>query len=814
MRSHRPGRGNRVPISTYRIQLTPDFTFDDLARQVPYLARLGITDLYLSPILESGQGSVHGYDVTSHAQVSAEKGGRAGFEHLAASAREHGIHLIADVVPNHMTVPTPLSRNAQFWSVLREGEHSPHAHWFDVDWHTQDHHLMLPVLGAPLAAVLARGELTRGRGGPGGDEEVLRYFEHEFPLRPGTEHLPLPEVLDAQPYRLAHWREGEDGLNYRRFFDVTTLAGIRVEEPDVFYRTHALLLDLLDTGRLSGLRIDHPDGLADPGGYLARLARATGDVWVVAEKILEGNEELPSDWACAGTTGYDALARVTGLFTDADGATSLTDTYAAFTAERRPLTDIIDQAKTDVVQGVLEAEIGRLVRLLGWLVPSAQEASLRRVVAALLVAMDRYRIYVPRLETATVDATELMHACAERAASALAEDDQGLLAAVVALALGEPTSDIRPDQEAAIADFVTRFQQTCGPVMAKGIEDTASYRFQRLVAANEVGGKAGRIGLSAKEFHEYCGERQRTWPVTLTGLSTHDTKRSEDARARGLAMSAHADAWREWVTLATELASPHRSPLVDASTEYRLWQEFVSVWPISGSRATAYAQKAVKEAKQHTTWTSPDAAYEQAVETLALGLVTDPAVAAHVETWLTEIAATERVIVLGQKLVQLTMPGVADTYQGCEVLDRSLVDPDNRRPVDYELRSQSLTRLDDGAAPVDLSAEKLLVTSTALRLRRDHPEWFVGSGATYLPLPCPDESAVAFARGDDRGPGVVVVAARPAGSSSVADSPNAAVVDLPTGPWIDLLGTATHAGGPTQLADLLATRPVALLRRS
>ena len=199
MRSHRPGRGNRVPISTYRIQLTPDFTFEDLAGQVPYLARLGITDLYLSPILESGQGSVHGYDVTSHAQVSAEKGGRAGFEHLATTAREHGIHLIADVVPNHMTVPTPLSRNAQFWSVLREGEHSPHAHWFDVDWYTQDHHLMLPVLGAPLAAVLARGELTRGRGGPGGDEEVLRYFEHEFPLRPARSIWRCPTCSTPSP---------------------------------------------------------------------------------------------------------------------------------------------------------------------------------------------------------------------------------------------------------------------------------------------------------------------------------------------------------------------------------------------------------------------------------------------------------------------------------------------------------------------------------------------------------------------------------------------------------------------------------------
>lgn len=813
MRSHRPGRGHHSPVSTYRLQLTPDFGFTDAAGIVPYLADLGVTDLYLSPILESSAGSVHGYDVTSHARLSVEKGGRAGFDALVAAARAHGLHLIADVVPNHMTVATPLSHNAQFWSVLRDGEHSPHAHWFDVDWYTNEHHLLLPVLGAPLEKVLARGELTRGVGGPGGDEPVLRYFDHEFPIRPGSEHLPLPQILDAQAYRLAHWQAAEDELNYRRFFDVTALAGIRVEEPDVFFRTHALLLDLVDAGVLGGLRIDHPDGLADPGGYLARLARASGDVWVVAEKILEGDEGLPDSWACAGTTGYDALALVGSLFVDPAGIDTLTMTYAACTGDDVDLASVIRRSKRDVVAGVLEAEVGRLVRLLRWILPGADSQALTRVLAALLVSMDRYRIYVPRTGGPDDAARALLESLAVRARADLDPADHSTLDVVAALAAGDIPPAARPGSESAVGDFVTRFQQTCGPVMAKGIEDTAFYRHQRLVALNEVGGDPTHVGVTPAEFDETCQRRLARWPMTMTTLSTHDSKRSEDVRARQYALSEFPGEWADWVTRARDLATAHRGPRLDPSTEYRLWQEAVGAWPVTPDRLAAYAQKAVREAKRHTSWTRPDADYEADVDRFARGIVADPEVATHITDWLALTAEAARVSTLGQKLVQLTMPGVADTYQGTELLDLSLVDPDNRRPVDYADRRARLARLDGGAPPDDLDDELLLVTSAALRLRRDHPDWFVGIAATHGPLASTSDHLLAYTRGDLAGPGAVVLATRLWRTLHAAGAWGPATVDLPDGRWRDVLTGTVVDGGTRPVGAILTDLPVALLVR-
>lgn len=866
MRSHRPGRGHRLPVSTYRLQLTPEFGFAEAALVVPYLECLGITDLYLSPILESGAGSTHGYDVTSHARLSQEKGGGAGFAALVAASRAHGIHLVADIVPNHMTLPTPLWLNTQFWSVLRDGQYSAHAHWFDIDWYTNEHQLLLPLLRAPLEEVLAAGELTRGIGGPDAAEPVVRYADHEFPLRPGTDHLPLPEVLAAQAYRLADWREGREGLNYRRFFDVTGLVAIRVEEPDVLFRTHALLLDLIDAEVIAGLRIDHPDGLADPGTYLAHLARASGDLWVVAEKILEGDEALPDEWACAGTTGYDALARVGGLFLDPDAEPVLTRTYAAFTTrpvspgpadlaqpmdtdveeaapdeagpgEAEPgLAALVRQAKLDVVTGVLESELARLHRLLAWILPEAEPEAVAVALRALLVATDRYRIYVPRVGGGDPEARGALAALAERARADLAgsrtplpevegatastlEAALGYVTVLAALAAGDTVPGARPDCAEAIGDFVTRFQQTCGPVMAKGIEDTAFYRHHRLVALNEVGGDPGAFGVPPADFHAYCARRLADWPVTLTTLSTHDTKRSEDVRARQFTLTEFPREWTAWVTSARALAARHRAPGLDAETEYRLWQEVVGAWPVTPERLAAYAQKAVREAKVHTDWATPDPAYEAAVDSFARGVTGDPVIAEHVASWLTLTAASARATVLGQKLVQLTMPGVADTYQGCETVDLSLVDPDNRRPVDFAGRQARLARLDAGSDPEDLDAAKLRLTAAALRLRRRHPEWFVGVMATYDPLCGETETGeeshhlIAYARGDADGPGVIVLATRLLRALMAAGGWGATRVDLPPGPWHDLLSGRDHDGGSRLIGELLGESPVALLVR-
>ena len=305
----------RAPTGTYRLQLRPEFGFDDAAAVLPYLRDLGVSHVYLSPILQAAPGSTHGYDVVDHARLNEDLGGAEAFHRMSDTARALGLGVVVDVVPNHMAVPTPASLNAALWSVLRTGPASPYARWFDVDWAAQERALLMPVLGRRIGEVVADGEIVLDRdtedlGGP-----VLRYFDHVFPVRPGTEDLPLPELLDRQFYRLAHWRVGDEELNYRRFFDIDTLAGVRVEDEQVFAETHAVLLALVAEGRIQGLRIDHPDGLADPRGYVQRLFGATG-AWIVVEKILEGDEQLPADWPCAGTTGYDALLRIGGVLVD------------------------------------------------------------------------------------------------------------------------------------------------------------------------------------------------------------------------------------------------------------------------------------------------------------------------------------------------------------------------------------------------------------------------------------------------------------------------------------------------------------------
>ncbi|HET6989281.1 MAG TPA: alpha-amylase family glycosyl hydrolase, partial [Kribbella sp.] len=296
-----------IPQATYRLQLRAEFGFDDAASVVPYLHGLGISHAYLSPILQAAPGSTHGYDVVDHSRLSEPAGGRPAFDRLAARLADHRMGAVADVVPNHVAVPTPARLNKALWSVLRDGPGSPYAEWFDVDWGSGNQPLLMAVLGQRIGKVLADGELSV-------DGDVLRYYDHEYPLRPGTENLPIAELVTEQWYRLAHWRVADEELNYRRFFDVDTLAAVRVETQEVFDATHELLLALLHEGKLNGFRIDHPDGLADPRGYLRRLAERTGGAWVVVEKILEGDEELPRDWPCAGTTGYDALLRVGGLF--------------------------------------------------------------------------------------------------------------------------------------------------------------------------------------------------------------------------------------------------------------------------------------------------------------------------------------------------------------------------------------------------------------------------------------------------------------------------------------------------------------------
>ena len=815
--AHRPDPGRVVPTATYRLQVHAGFGYDDAARHTGYLASLGVSHLYLSPVLQAAPGSMHGYDVLDHTRISEEAGGRGAFERLVAACREAGLGIIVDVVPNHMAVPQPAHLNAPFWSLLRDGRRSPYAGWFDVDWVAEDDRLLMPVLGGTVEQALEAGELVLAAdGGPTASDPVLRYYDAEFPVAPGTEHLPIADLVDAQAYRLSSWREAGEALNYRRFFDVTSLVAVRVEDPVVFMATHALLLALHGHGAVDGFRIDHPDGLADPGGYLERLADATGDSWVVVEKILEGDETLPEDWRCAGTTGYDALLRVQQVLTADAGTAALDRLWADVAPDRAVLADVVGEAKRLVVDDVQAAEVDRLMRLVRRILPDLDQAAARRALEALLVAMDRYRAYVVPGRTVQPEQVAVIEGAADRARARVAPTDEPALTVIVDLVLGRELRGAALDTGALADDFRVRFQQTCGPVMAKGIEDTAYYRWLRLAGANEVGGHPDHLSIPASEFHAWCERLVTTWPTSMTTLTTHDTKRSEDVRARLMSLAEDGEGWATWVAQARTLGDEHRTALVDGPTEYLLWQTLVGAWPITGSRLEGYLLKAVREAKVHTAWVDGDTAYEDAVTAYARDLTRDPAVQQHLDAWTVAHEPSVRANVLAQKLIQLTMPGVPDVYQGCEIVSLSLVDPDNRRPVDWTDRGERLARVVADEPALDLDDDKLRLTARALRVRREDPGAFVGEETTYTGLPTGTEHALAFARGDADGLRVVTVATVGAGLLAAAGGFGDAVVELPRGSWRDVLadGDELVDGGPVSLASLLAHRPVALLVRT
>jgi malto-oligosyltrehalose synthase len=809
-------------VSTYRLQLRDSFGFGQAAEQAGYLSALGVTHVYLSPILQANPGSPHGYDVVDHSRVSADLGGEPAFRDMAADFHRHGLGVVVDVVPNHMARPTPETLNRQLWSVLYQGRQSEFAHWFDVDWDAQEGKLLMPILAGPLEQCLGdliidtapRTPEHAGHRGP-----VLRYFDHVLPLRDGVADLPLGVLLTQQHFRLTGWRDAATQLNWRRFFDVDELIAIRVEDPDVFAATHEVLLRLVREGLIDGLRVDHPDGLADPHGYLARLDEATGGAWVVAEKILAHGEELP-DWPCAGTTGYDALALVGGLFTDPAGEVPLTDEYVRFTGGKQTFAEVERDAKRDIADGTFTAELARLTRLLARAGYPALDgftaADLHDVLVAVLAEFGVYRAYVTPGEPPSAAAAAAVTAAAAAARDHLDERLHPALDAVriAVLGLGGVTGD--EDQQAARDELIVRFGQTTGPVLAKGVEDTAFYRWTRLAALNEVGGDPDVFGVSPAEFHAAAGRLARRWPGTMTTLSTHDTKRQEDVRARLAVLAEWPQEWghqvaewhglARWLTDGAAAEATERAPEPDL--EYLMWQTLVGAWLIGTERLGEYLRKAMHEAKTRTSWTVRRVGYESAVLGLADAVLADPELTSAIAGFVARIAPDARVNTLGAKLVQLTMPGVADIYQGCELTGLSLVDPDNRRPVDYRRRQRLLAALAAGPDhAVGLDAEKLLVTSRALWLRRDHPDWFAGS---YTPLAAEGPAAghvFAFVRG---GHAVTVVTRLPAGLRRHGGWADTAL-PLPELHWRDVLTGVRQAGLRPPLAELTRRLPVALL---
>lgn len=742
-----------TPTSTYRLQLRPEFTFDQVRATVPYLASLGVSHLHLSPVLEAVPGSAHGYDVTDHTRVRVELGGEDGLRALAGAAREHGLALVLDIVPNHMALPAPLRLNRPLWEVAREGPGSAYARWFDIDWEAGGGKLLLPVLAEPLDP--ARIEVE-GRG----ERAFLRIGELEFPLREGTAHLDPAALLDAQWYRPAHWREARTGLNYRRFFTISELIGVRVEDPQVFAATHAKVLELVRDGVAEGLRIDHVDGLADPEGYLRRLREAVGaDCWVVVEKILARDERLPPAWPVAGTTGYDALHRVDGVLTDPAGAARLDALFRAATGQPRWERTARAGAR-EVLTGDLAAELATLERLAG--------PELAAGVRELLIA---YPVYRPYPGDPELDPGALAEAAARAGADAVA--------GVRDLVLRDPA-------------FAARFAQTSAALRAKSLEDRAFYRYAPLLSATEVGGDPGNPAVTVAEFHAYCAERARLWPGSGTVLTTHDTKRSADVRARISVLSQDPD----------HVPAPAGA---DPQLAWVAWQTAFGLGRDGAQRAPRLEQallKAVREAALHTTWTEQDAAYEATVAGYVPATAPEPP---------GPLAAAARANLLGAALLHLALPGVPEVYQGAETEYRALVDPDNRRPAVFP--RETLARLDAGAAPRGTAEEKLALTAALLRLRRSRPGLFTG----YAPLPARGPAAehcVAFARAA----GLVAVATRLSHRLAGAGGWRDTALALPPGRWrrLPVLGAACEGSyeGEVRLAELLAAAsPVAVLLR-
>ncbi len=797
-----------IPTATYRVQLHAGFTLDDAAALVPQLADLGVSHLYCSPYLASAPGSSHGYDVVDHSRVDDELGGEAAHARLGAALRAAGLGQVLDIVPNHMTVG--VADNRAWWSVLREGRASAYAHWFDIEWERHDGRVLLPILNDPLPVVLARGELEVSHTDDG---PVLRYCDHVAPLADGTSReVVTDELLAGQHYLLACWRDVPTALNYRRFFDVTTLAGLRVEDPDVFAATHERIVQWLGDGTLDGIRIDHPDGLADPAGYLQRIAERAPGAWVIVEKILEPGERLPL-WPVAGTTGYDALAAVQHVFVDPSAAGPLTAIYGELTGAETDYAAVALDARLQVLRDILVPEVDRIAGLLGRVCaadtacPSPVDAVVQDTVRAVLASFPVYRTYVTYSTGASAVDAQTVDSALDAARSVKPEPDPGVLAVLRRVLLAE-------ERGAVEEELLVRWQQTTGPAMAKGVEDTTFYRYHRLTALNEVGGDPDEMGLSLDAFHDVCLEAQRDWPSRMTTLSTHDTKRSEDTRARLVALAEFPGAWADVVRRWFERHDPARHGLPDRNIAYLLFQTMVAAYPLPVDRATAFLEKSSREAKQHTSWVDPDPVYDGALREFVAAVLGNDETQTEVALLVATIEPHARTVSLAQKLVQLTMPGVPDIYQGCELWNHSLVDPDNRRPVDHAHRGTLLAELRhlDVAEITRRSDEglpKLHVVCTALRLRRERPESFGPSGA-YTPLAAIGPKTghcLAFSRGDD------VVTVVPRLTASLDGDWSDTTLLLPSGRWVDAMTGVGVDGGAVPVADLLTRFPVALLVR-
>jgi (1->4)-alpha-D-glucan 1-alpha-D-glucosylmutase len=876
---------NRIPVSTYRLQLGADHTLDQVRSLLPYLDKLGISDVYLSPLFRARKESSHGYDVVDHGAIDPAIGNLQTFARMAETATSMGMGVLLDVVPNHMGINDP--GNSWWNDVLENGEGSYFADYFDIEWHpasgAMQNKVLLPFLGDPFGKVLENGELRlvyRER------RLQLEYYERRFPVTPSSwpialqlaldddslttgdanvstdrtelasiitqlRNLPpgtkndsesmeqryreqkiaarrldqltaaspavrtaldhaleqmngtpgdaksfdrLEQLLDEQWYRLAYWRVAADEINYRRFFDVNDLAAIRVEDPRVFDAVHRLIARLLEAGWVTGLRIDHPDGLRDPLAYFKNLQTmyrtsqpstngASRDVYILAEKILSGEELLASDWPVSGTTGYDLLNVIGRVQVHLDGLSELRSAYDRDTDQDDKPADVVYESRRTVLLTTMASELSMLTAQLFRITRQHRasrdftQPALQRALREVLASMTVYRTYA-RIDS--WDITDADYRTVTTAVRMAKRRNRSMPFAmfdfIASILLLEHPPTITPEQAEDRRRFALKFQQVSGPVAAKGVEDTAFYRYYPLASLNEVGGELDAKPLAVDEFHRLMHHRRNLWPHSMSATSTHDSKRGEDMRARLHVLSEMPREWEQafarWQTMNKTLRREVDSDTIpDANEEYLIYQTLVGTWPFETpqgderteycDRILQYLEKALREAKIHTSWMNPSEAHETAIRDFITSLFAPEhqAFLDDVTSFVSQIADAGFVNSLSQLLLKVTLPGMPDFYRGTELWDFNLVDPDNRRPVDYESRKHRLKSLwsaaenDMPASARELAARwpdpdvKLWVTTSSLRCRRELCDVF--ALGEYIPLSVSGSGAdhvLAFAR--------------------------------------------------------------------
>ena len=882
----------KIPLSTYRLQFSGDFTFAQAAEIVPYLAALGISHCYASPYLRARPGSTHGYDIIDHHHLNPEIGTPEEYERFVSALHEHGMKQILDVVPNHMGVMG--SDNAWWLDVLENGELSAYADFFDIDWEPLKDELQGKVLVAVLAdqygVILDRGELKLTFDREKGEFSIF-YFEHRFPVNPSEyprilrraaedfqqqvaatdpdlqelqslisafSHLPgrtesasekraermrdkeihkrrlaalcarshlitavieqavatvngvpgnsasfddLHELIKAQAFRLAHWRVAADDINYRRFFDVNDLAALRQENDAVFNQTHEFVLELLREGKIDGLRIDHPDGLYDPREYFQRLqcgaARTTPECvarnhYVVAEKILTGEEQLSGNWPIHGTTGYDFANLVNGLFVDTEAERKMTEAYWSFIRDRAEFRELACKCKKLVMDLSLNSELNVLANHLSRIALADRHTcdftvkSLRDALVEIIACFPVYRTYVTGEQVSATDHKYIVEAveCAKRAVTPADESPYDFIREVLLLRQAEGHPQFYRE---SVTHFAMRFQQYTSAVMAKGLEDTSFYRYHRLTSLNEVGGDPLRFGVHPDRFHYEVQNRAKFWPDAMLATSTHDSKRSEDVRARIDVLSEMPDLWSEQVAHWRDLNNRHKGGSGNAiptlNDEYLFYQTLVGAWPLREmgenppssfvERMSEYMLKAIREAKEKTSWANQNQEYESAVAGFVKAVLESREFRDKFLPFERKIAHFGMLNSLAQVVIKLTAPGVPDIYQGNELWEFNLVDPDNRRAVDYGMRHRMLQQIHEAlqlqneqltafagelANKLDDGQIKMYVTAKTLGLRNERPHIF-GAG-DYKPLEAVNDNAqrvIAFSRGSGDSRVLVVV---------------------------------------------------------